>query len=99
MIAQISAQNIAFDNSTITKLHSKGVKVDFANSDIETAHGFSGYNSGNSSATPNGSISAGHVITGVNTITYIFTEPNNPEAYFFRFDVHPTVMAASVVVS
>jgi hypothetical protein len=41
----------------------------------------------------------GQIITGPNaSVTYRFTAPSQPGTYFFRCDVHPTIMMGQFVV-
>jgi plastocyanin len=88
------AQNIAFDQSTITVPAGAKVTVNFDNKDAQVPHNFSVYT--NSSATT--SIFVGAIVTGPGTTTYNFTAPTTPGTYFFRCDVHPTIMTGSLVV-
>lgn len=37
-------------------------------------------------------------MTGPATTTYTFTAPSTPGTYFFRCDVHPTVMTGQFIV-
>jgi predicted lipoprotein with Yx(FWY)xxD motif/plastocyanin len=88
------AKNIAFDKSTITVPAGAQVTVNFDNQDSGIPHNFSVYT--DSSATT--SIFLGQIITGVAQITYNFTAPTTPGTYFFRCDVHPTIMTGSFIV-
>ncbi len=88
------AQNIAFDKSTITVPAGAKVIVNFDNKDAQIPHNFSVYT--NSSATT--SIFVGTIITGPGTTTYTFTAPTTPGNYFFRCDVHPTIMTGTFIV-
>ena len=88
------AQNIAFSKSTITVPAGATVKVNFDNKDSGVAHNFALYT--NSSATT--SIFVGDIITGPATITYTFLAPSTPGSYFFRCDIHPTMMIGTFIV-
>jgi plastocyanin len=68
--------------------------VNFDNQDSGIPHNFSVYTS--SAATT--SIFVGKIITGPSKTTYTFTAPTTPGNYFFRCDVHPTVMTGTFVV-
>jgi plastocyanin len=82
------AKNIAFNTSTITVPACSAVTVNFDNQDSGVPHNFAVYtNSG--ATTP---IFKGEIITGPKTITYTFTAPCTPGDYWFRCDVHPTIM-------
>lgn len=91
----LMAKNIAFNKSTITVPAGATVKVHFDNEDQGVPHNFAVYT--NSQATDK--IFSGTIITGVAQTTYTFTAPSNPGNYFFRCDVHPTVMTGTFVVS
>jgi plastocyanin len=82
------AKNIAFDKSTITVPAGSQVTVNFDNEDSGIPHNFAVYT--NSQATT--PIFKGEIITGVAKTTYTFTAPSTPGDYWFRCDVHPTIM-------
>jgi predicted lipoprotein with Yx(FWY)xxD motif/plastocyanin len=88
------AKNIAFDKDTINVPAGTKVTVNFDNQDSGIPHNFSVYTS--SSATT--SIFVGKVISGPAKIVYEFTAPSTPGTYFFRCDVHPTIMTGTFVV-
>jgi len=90
----LKAQNIAFNLSTITVPAGATVHVHFTNDDSSIPHNFAVYT--NSAATT--VIFRGEQITGVSSITYTFTAPSTPGTYFFRCDVHPTMMTGSFIV-
>ena len=87
------AQNVAFDKSTITVPAGASVTINFNNMDAQVPHNFAVYT--NSSATTK--IFQGATITG-GTTTYTFTAPSTPGTYFFRCDVHPTLMTGTFIV-
>jgi cytochrome c oxidase subunit 2 len=90
----LTAHNIAFDKSSITVPAGAQVTINFTNNDNAVLHNFSVYT--DSSATQ--SIFTGKFITGPATIAYIFTAPTAPGNYFFRCDVHPTIMTGTFIV-
>jgi plastocyanin len=90
----LTAQNIAFDKSTITVPASATITVNFDNKDNGMPHNFSVYTDSSAST----SIFVGKIITGPATTTYTFTAPTTPGNYFFRCDVHPTIMFGTFVV-
>lgn len=90
----LKAQNIAFNLSTITVPASATVIVHFTNDDSYIPHNFAVYT--NSAATT--VIFQGQQITGVASITYTFTAPSTPGTYFFRCDVHPSMMTGNFIV-
>ncbi|WP_332450738.1 cupredoxin domain-containing protein [Methanoculleus sp.] len=90
----LTAQNIAFDKSTITVPAGAQVTVNFDNKDNGVPHNFAVYT--DSSASQN--IFRGDTVTGPATTTYTFTAPSEPGTYFFRCDVHPEAMTGDFVV-
>jgi plastocyanin len=88
------AKNIAFDLSTITVPAGAQVTVNFDNQDSGIPHNFAVYTD-SSASTP---IFVGQIITGPKTATYTFTAPATPGSYFFRCDVHPTIMTGTFIV-
>jgi plastocyanin len=89
------ASGMAFNMGTITVPAGVPVTVNFNNQDNGTAHNFSVYT--NSSAAT--SLFVGTAVTGPATTTYKFTAPITPGSYFFRCDIHPTVMTGTFVVT
>ena len=89
------AKNTAFDQSTISVPAGSRVVMTFDNQDSGMIHNFALYT--DSSATR--SIFVGELITGPRKITYTFDAPSKPGTYFFRCDVHPTVMVGTFVVT
>ena len=90
----LTAQNLAFDKSTIAVPAGAQVTVNFNNKDSGIPHTFSVYT--DSSATT--SIFVGQSVTGPATKTYKFTAPSQKGNYFFRCDVHPTQMTGTFIV-
>jgi predicted lipoprotein with Yx(FWY)xxD motif/plastocyanin len=88
------AQNIAFNLSTITVPAGAQVTVNFNNKDSGIPHNFAVYTDQSAST----SIFVGQTITGPSTIVYKFTAPATPGNYFFRCDIHPTIMTGTFVV-
>jgi len=96
----LTAQNLLFNMSTITVPHGATITVNFQNNDSGIQHNFAIYQSGSaSSGTATGPIFVGQLITGVSSVTYTFTAPSTPGTYFFRCDVHPTMMTGSFIVT
>jgi len=81
----ITAQNIAFNTSTITVPAGAEVTVNFDNQDGGIPHNFAVYDSSLRSE----QIFVGDIITGPATTTYTFTAPEEPGTYYFQCDVHP----------
>jgi len=90
----LSAKNIAYNKSTITVPAGANVTVHFDNQDSGVPHNFAVYDS--SAAKVN--IFRGEIITGPKMISYHFTAPDKPGTYFFRCDVHPTIMTGQFIV-
>jgi predicted lipoprotein with Yx(FWY)xxD motif/plastocyanin len=91
----LTAHNIAFNLSTITVPACADVTVNFSNEDAGFQHNFAVYT--NSSATT--TIFNGQVIVGVSSTVYHFTAPCTPGTYFFRCNIHPTIMFGTFVVT
>ncbi len=89
------AKNIAFNTSTITVPAGANVTVDFDNEDSGIPHNFAVYDT----PAAQNAIFTGQIITGPATIKYTFTAPSTPGNYFFRCDVHPTIMTGTFVVT
>ena len=90
----LTARNLAFNMSTITVPASAMVVVNFNNQDAGVPHNFAVYT--NSSAQQ--VIFRGQIITGPGMTTYTFTAPSQPGTYFFRCDVHFTMMTGQFEV-
>jgi len=90
----LTAQNMAFNTSTITVPAGAMVTMNFDNRDSGIPHNFAAYTDSSASK----SIFVGEVITGPETTTYTFTAPSDPGTYFFRCDVHPTTMTGQFIV-
>lgn len=94
IMIDLTAQNIAFDKSTITVGAGDEVMINFDNKDNNVPHNFSVY----TDSTATKLIFQGEIITGPKTISYTFVAPNTPGNYFFRCDVHPTMMTGTFIV-
>lgn len=90
----ISAQNMAFDRSTISVPAGANVTMVFNNRDA-IPHNVAVYRT--HAATE--AIYRGEVFSGPKTVIYQFSAPTTPGTYFFRCDVHPTVMTGSFIVT
>jgi plastocyanin len=93
-IIYLMAKNIAFNKSTITVPAGANVTVHFDNEDSGTPHNFAVYDSSAASKT----IFQGELITGKAKAAYTFTAPSLPGIYYFRCDVHPTIMTGQFIV-
>jgi len=89
------AKNIAFNTSTITVPAGADVTVNFDNEDVNVPHNFAVYTDSSAST----AIFNGNIITGPNKTMYTFVAPSTPGTYFFRCDVHPTIMTGQFIVT
>ncbi|MHB8104150.1 MAG: cupredoxin domain-containing protein [Dehalococcoidales bacterium] len=89
----LTAESMAFDQSAITVPAGAIVTMNFNNKD-SVPHNFAVYTDTSASK----SIFVGQIITGPKTVTYTFTAPTTPGNYFFRCDVHPSIMIGTLVV-
>jgi plastocyanin len=91
---ELTAQNLAFDQSTITVKAGQTVTINFHNKDGAIPHNFAVYTDSSALTV----IFKGEIIIGVSDTTYTFTAPSTPGTYFFRCDVHPNLMIGTFVV-
>ena len=84
-VVNLTAQNIAFDKSTITVPAGANVTVHFTNEDSGVQHNFAVYDSNLRSK----SFFVGEIITGPAEANYTFTAPSDPGTYYFQCDIHP----------
>jgi plastocyanin len=91
----LTAQNIAFDKSTITVPAGSTVVMVFNNMDSGVPHNFALYTDLHATSR----IFVGDFNTGPKTVTYTFTAPATPGNYFFRCDVHPETMTGTFTVT
>jgi plastocyanin len=89
------AKNIAFDQSTITVPAGAHVVMNFDNQDSGVVHNFALYTDSSAKT----KIFVGDFVTGPKTVTYTFDAPSTPGNYFFRCDIHPTLMFGKFVVT
>ena len=88
----LAAKNLAFDKSTITVPAGAQVTINFNNQDA-ISHNFALYTDSSASK----SIFVGQTISASTTV-YKFTAPTTPGTYFFRCDVHPSIMNGKFIV-
>jgi cytochrome c oxidase subunit II len=88
------ATGLAFNLSTITVPAGAQITIHFDNRDSGIPHNFAVYTDASAAK----SIFIGQIISGPATVTYTFTAPASPGSYFFRCDVHPTMMVGTLVV-
>jgi plastocyanin len=92
-IAELVAENNAFNRSTIRVLTGKEVSFAFENRD-NTAHNFAVYDTREAKQV----IFGGDALSGPGTITYTFAAPDRPGTYYFQCDFHPSTMNGFFVV-
>ncbi|MBI2836320.1 MAG: cupredoxin domain-containing protein [Chloroflexi bacterium] len=93
-LIDLSAKNISFDRKTLTVPAGAKVTMTFTNNETFVFHNFALYES--SAATQ--VLFKGDFTQAGTTSTYMFTAPSQPGTYFFRCDVHPTLMTGEFVV-
>jgi plastocyanin len=91
---EIAAENTAYDVSELTAPAGADVTLVFDNDDEGLQHNWSLYES-EESEDP---LFEGEIITGVDSVDYTFTAPEDPGTYHFHCDVHPTQMEGEFIV-
>jgi plastocyanin len=91
----LMAENFAFNVSSFSVPAGSAVVLHFENMDSGIQHNFALY----STSSYTGQLYSGTIITGVNSITYTFIAPSEPGIYYFRCDVHPTLMTGTMIVT
>jgi plastocyanin len=89
----VTARDMQFDQKTLTVPAGSNVTIVFTNRD-SVPHNISIYT--NSAATD--TVYRGEIVSN-STVNYQFMAPVKPGTYFFRCDVHPTVMTGSFIVN
>ncbi len=89
----LTAQNMAFNMSTITVAMGTDLTINFDNQD-QVPHNFSLYTDSSAKTV----IFRGQIVSGPGKATYSFMAPMQPGTYFFRCDVHPEMMTDSFIV-
>jgi plastocyanin len=90
----LTAKGISFDKSSITVAAGSLVTINFNNADGGIPHNFALYNDSSADT----AIFVGQTITGPATMTYQFTAPAKAGTYFFRCDIHPSIMTGAFIV-
>jgi len=90
---QLTVKNIAFDQSNITVPAGAEITINFDNTDA-MPHNFALYTDSSAAVV----VFRGQIVMGPATAVYKFTAPSTPGIYFFRCDVHPTLMTGTFVV-
>lgn len=89
---KVTANNFAFDRSTITATAGSRVIIEFVNED-RVGHNMAFYTSPALSTT----LYQGESISGPRSITYSFNAPTTPGIYYFRCDPHPDMNGQFIV--
>jgi plastocyanin len=89
--ATLVANNVAFEEKTVTVVGTKGFTIHFDNKD-STTHNFAIYDKQGGKE-----LFKGDVITGPNTTDYQ-VKPLKAGTYYFQCDIHPTSMNGSLTV-
>lgn len=89
---QIAANNLAFDQATLTAPPGVVVGIDFNNQE-PVPHNVAVY----TDASRSEMIFQGEIISGPRTILYKFTSPSAPGSYYFQCDVHPNMRGTFAV--
>jgi plastocyanin len=99
---ELTAEKMAFNQSTITVPAGADVLVNFHNREAPgssqvtgIAHNFAVYDSPAAKT----KIFSGEIITGGGDAAYRFTAPSLPGTYFFRCDIHPLRMNGTFIVT
>ncbi|WP_067050324.1 plastocyanin/azurin family copper-binding protein [Methanofollis ethanolicus] len=91
----LTAEDFAFDRSTIEVPAGAKVTITFENRDPGVEHNVAFYET----SAAEDVIFKGDLVTGPGTATYTFTAPSEPGTYFFRCDPHATRMRGDFVVT
>lgn len=89
---ELTAENTAFDQDTLTVPAGEMVTIEFDNRD-EIGHNFALYEDDSAAD----EIFVGNVVTGTTT-RYEFQAPEEPGTYYFQCDPHPQQMNGEFVV-
>ena len=84
----VTAQGFAFDKTNIVVPAGATVTIHFTNNDRGVPHNVAIYETSAAKV----EIFKGQTISGTASVDYTFTAPTRPVNYFFRCDVHPSMM-------
>jgi len=92
-VIQLTAKNIAFDTNSLSVSAGQPFTVAFDNEDSQVPHNVAIYTDN----TATNVLFRGDVVTGPATTSYA-VPALQPGTYFFRCDIHPTLMFGTLVV-
>lgn len=91
---ELIAKHKAFNLKTMTVPAGAMVTINFHNEDTITPHNFALY----TDSSAHQEIFKGKIALVTKHLVYEFTAPSQPGTYFFRCDVHPTMMYGDFIV-
>jgi plastocyanin len=91
----LTAQNMSFNQTTITVPAGVAVRINFTNQDAGVSHNVAIYENERAER----SIFIGEITIGPSTVSYTFAAPDEPGIYYFRCDVHPATMNGQFIVA
>jgi plastocyanin len=94
VIIELIAKHKAFNLKTMTVAAGAHVTINFHNEDTITPHNFALYTDSSAQT----EIYKGKTALVKKHLIYEFTAPSQPGTYFFRCDIHPTMMFGDFIV-
>jgi plastocyanin len=94
----VGASASGFDKACFGEVASKAFSVEFKNDDTGIPHNWALYTDSSAATLLGGAPDAGTFITGPDQTTYQ-VKALDPGVYFYRCDIHPTVMFGQFVVA
>lgn len=91
----LTAGGMAFDTETITVPAGSSIEMTFVNRDDGVPHNFALYTDSSAAV----KLFSGEIVTGPKTVTYNFTAPTEKGRFFFRCDMHPTMMYGTFITT
>lgn len=91
---ELAAENTTYAETELTAPAGADITLVFDNDDEGLQHNFALFESEESED----ALFSGPIITGVDTINYEFTAPEDPGTYHYHCEVHPTQMTGDFIV-
>jgi len=91
---ELAAENTSYDVPELTAPAGAEVTLVFDNDDEGLQHNFALFETEESED----ALFSGDIITGVDSIDYTFTAPEDPGSYHFHCEIHPTQMTGDFIV-